>query len=127
VAPPPIPALAPTNGGAGHALPTQQPSALPSPPFRPPDAQSVVDRLIEGTLLPAPLPGLELRLVQPEEHAVNETNSPADDPKPTPVGEETQPEPPERAPALDLDALADRIYETLQQRRQFEQERRGLY
>src|SRR5205823_870219 len=120
VSPRPLP---PTDGEVGRALTTPHSSSLSSPPSRPPDARSVVEQLIEGTLMPNPLPDLELRLVRPEEHAVGEVHSPSDVPNPPPAREEVQREAPERAPALDLDALAEKIYQTLQRRQQFERER----
>jgi hypothetical protein len=88
---------------------------------------SIVERLIAGTTMPAPLPGLEVRLVPPEQRAVAEPRTPPDSPSPPPAREEVHQETPDRTPPLDLDALADKVYQTLKRRQQFEQERRGLY
>jgi hypothetical protein len=110
------------------------PSALVSPPALPPirsggvaDARGVVEQLIERTLLPAPLPGLEVRLVPPEHRLTSEARAPAEAPDPPPSPEERRPEPAAPPPALNIDALADRVYQTLQRRQQLERERRGLY
>ena len=77
--------------------------------------------------MPEPLPGLEVRLVPPDVRPVGEPRAPADPPTPPTVVEEPRRAAPDGAPALDIDALADKIYQTLQRRQQFERERRGLY
>jgi len=77
--------------------------------------------------MPASLPGLEVRLLPPRRRSGDETGTSVDSPNPSPPREEEPKEVPARAPFLDLDALADKISQTLQRRQQFERERRGLY
>jgi len=77
--------------------------------------------------MPASLPGLEVRLLAPHRRSGDESGTSVDSPDPPPAREEQPREAPARAPFLDLDALADRIFQTMQRREQFERERRGLY
>jgi hypothetical protein len=131
----PPPAPSPADGAVIRAPTPPQPSALVFPPAALPpilssgatDARGVVEQLIERTLLPAPLPGLEVRLVPPEQRVTSEARAPADAPYPPPSPEEHRPEATASPPALNIDALADRVYQTLRRRQQLERERRGLY
>jgi hypothetical protein len=103
------------------------PSTLPPIPSNgSTDARSIVEQLIERTLLPAPLPGLEVRLVPPEQRVASEAPVPSDAAYPPPP-EERRPEASAPPPPLNIDALADRVYQTLKRRQQLERERRGLY
>ena len=75
------------------------------------------------------LPGVQIRLLKPDEWA------PATQPPGSNVGEsgrspiERKPLPPVPAapPPLDINAVADKVYQALQRRHQLERERRGLY
>ena len=104
------------------------PAPAPAWPGPPSETRSVIEQLIERTVFPTPLPGLELRLVSPEQ-AVREGGSPADGSagslqstdRPTPPAVSAPPA------QLDIDAVADRVYQTLQRRQQLERDRRGLY
>lgn len=101
---------------------TSPPSILGPP-------SGAIERLIERTMVPVPLPGLKLRLVAPEELTVaGERRVPAEDSRP-PALDGTGPTPAGSAPPpeLDINAVADRVYQTLERRQQLERERRGLY
>ncbi len=101
---------------------TSPPSILGPP-------SDAIERLIERTMVPVPLPGLKLRLVAPEELTVaGERRVPAEDSRP-PAVDGTGPTPArsEQPPELDINAVADRVYQTLERRQQLERERRGLY
>jgi hypothetical protein len=91
------------------------------------DVRGIVEQLIDRTVLPAPLPGLEIRLVPPDRPVNGEAHAPAITPQPPTAPEEGPPAAPASPPALNIDAIADRVYQTLQRRQQFERERRGLY
>ncbi len=89
------------------------------------EAQGVIEKLIERIVVPTPLPGFELRMVPPQEIPSQDGKS------------EEQPEeisvPPVSAPAqpeahqVDIDEVADKVYQTLIRRQQLERERKGLY
>jgi hypothetical protein len=79
---------------------------------------------------PMALPGVQIRLLKPDEPA---STTP---PSGTNVAEggrsaidRSKPQPPMPAapPPLDINAVADRVYQVLQRRHQLERERRGLY
>jgi len=90
---------------------------------------SPVDRLFDRLVESSPTGGLELKLVSPAADAAvshrpviaraetRTENAPATAPNP---GLSTQPK-------IDINAIADKVYQTLQRRQQFERERRGLY
>jgi hypothetical protein len=109
----------------GPAMP--QSATLQPPASEPRPNPSAIERLIQETASPAPLPGFEIRPVPPVAGAAE---PPSADLAPGP------PEP-ERAavlsvatastPDLDLDRVADRVSQLLARRRQIERERRGLY
>lgn len=100
-------------------------------PSRPEGESSALQRLIEATVLPVPLPGMELRLASRDwrmekglDRKSNDPSEPHNGPSaPPPVTPPARPE----TPALDLNAVADKVYQTLMRRRQRERERRGLY
>ena len=102
------------------------------PPSRPADAspapvtQTAIEKLIERIREPVPVPGFEVRLVQPAERetaAQPKAAEPGDAAKtnaaPTP--------PPPQAPPLDINAIADKVYKTLMRRERLERERKGLH
>jgi hypothetical protein len=96
-----------------------------------PEAHGAIEKLIERTVLPVPLPGLELRLVSPEKQSSSiDRASDATDGRPPKADVST---PPTSVPAsspmpqLDINRVADKVYQTLQRRQLLERERRGLY
>lgn len=98
---------------------------------RPEGESGALQRLIEATVLPVPLPGMELRLASRDwrmEKGLDRKNHDPSEPHngpsaPPPVAPPARPE----TSALDLNAVADKVYQTLMRRRQRERERRGLY
>lgn len=106
------------------------PSApMPAQPVSMPTAQGAIEQLIEQTVLPVALPGLELRLVRHEQQAspMHRSAHPAED------GQSTMPvsTPPASVaaapPPLDINAIAEKVFTTLMCRQRLERERRGLY
>lgn len=145
--PAPQPPFAPASQGAdrtkavsGIFPQVQQPVArelfkssqrVPAMPSSLREAHGAIEKLIERTVLPVPLPGLELRLVSPEKQS-----SPIDRPLDTADGRQpkadvsTSPTTTSASlapPQLDINAVADKVYQMLQRRQQLERERRGLY
>jgi hypothetical protein len=97
------------------------------------ESRGAIETLLEQTVMPVPLPGLELRLVSPGEedsptHALQHVAD-ADDRQPT-ADDSTPPVPvpasPPR-PELDINEVAEKVYNTLVRRQQLERERMGLY
>lgn len=116
-----------------------QPDALPATPeamvnnitSSPSEKPGAIETLIERMVLPEPLPKLEMRLVSPEQHQASSTrltpNTANDGQKATHLTPELPaPAPPATAP-LDVNAIADKVYQKLLRRQQLERERRGLY
>jgi hypothetical protein len=93
-------------------------------------SSGAIERLIDRTVLPVPLPGLQIRLVKPDDSASAAQRSANDA---TEGGRSTiglpnaQAPVPAAPPPLDINAVADKVYQTLQRRHQLERERRGLY
>ncbi len=128
-----------------------------SPPFRrevpaqdsPLEREEAIEKLIQNTLLPVPLPGLELRLLppgkqppsigpssnadrgeQPEIGSRHETGSQHETGSRHETGTSPSPRLPPAsppAPALNINEVADKVYQTLMRRQQLERERKGLY
>ncbi len=95
-----------------------------------PDAKSptAIERLLEQTRKPAPLPGLEIRLVRRSEPEEGDQRRPADARdrvRPNPPASPPPTTPP--APQLDINAVADKVHQILVRRQQFERERKGFY
>ena len=96
------------------------PSALPYLP-------TPVQTLIERTVRPVPVPGLEIRVIEraprgAQDEPAARSNGDADagvPPRPAPT--------PSAAPSLNIDAVADKVYHLLQRRQRFERERKGRY
>ncbi len=94
-----------------------------------PEPPAVIERLIERTVFPMAMPGLQIRPVRPDASAPATQRSANDTPEgrrstmETPKGPASAPPP----PPLDINAVADKVYQTLQRRHQLERERRGLY
>jgi hypothetical protein len=95
-------------------------------------APGAIEELMERTVLPGLLPGLELRLVPPDQpvpathwplSSATESGQPTEEKSQSP-GPATSTPP---IPQLDIEAVADRVYHTLRRREQVERERRGLY
>jgi hypothetical protein len=91
--------------------------------------QSAVEKLIENAFLPNPIPNLEMRLVIPENGTSQSNQHPkeASDSQTVTDTSGSPPSVPPPQPNLDINAIADKVYHTLQRRQQFERERRGLY
>lgn len=81
------------------------------------DQESAIAKLIANSFLPVPMPGLEIRAASPTADRNQSTQSGDRDPSST--------IPP--APHLNINEIADKVYQTLQRRQQFERERRGLH
>jgi hypothetical protein len=136
--PPVLPASGALRGATVAVEPTPPPveptglaspatAALTSRPASPPlDSALAIERLIERTVLPAPLPGLELRLVPPDDQPPGEPGSEAPAARPEQRAQTAKPTA-AAGPPLDLEALAERVYRTLERRQLRERERRGLY
>lgn len=109
-------------------FPHQPNAVMPGSPL---PTQGTIEQLIERTILPTALPGLELRLVSPEQQA-SVIHRPSDgvDRHQPPANGSTPPMPapaPPSAAPLDVNAIADKVYQKLLRRQQLERERRGLY
>ncbi len=96
-----------------------------------PEPSGAIERLINRTVLPVALPGLQIRLVKPDA-PVAATRRPAADAaeggrSTVEVPKAPTPAPAAPPPPLDINVLADKVYQTLQRRHQLERERRGLY
>lgn len=97
------------------------------------ESRGAIETLLEQTTMPVPLPGLELRLVSPCEedsstHALQHAAD-ADDKQPA-ADDSTPPVPVPASPPrseLDIDEVAEKVYNTLVRRQQLERERMGLY
>jgi hypothetical protein len=111
--------------GIGRSHPSTMLAQVESsrPPSQP--VPSIIEQLIEQTPVPGVLPGLELRLVSPEFVKTHhpESRDGTDEKIPSSPAAPTLPLP----PPLDINAVADKVYQTLQRRQQVERERRGLY
>ncbi|MGH9936312.1 MAG: hypothetical protein ACREAM_08700 [Blastocatellia bacterium] len=104
-----------------RAIMDEPASPASASPASAPKSQGAIERLIEQTVMPIALPGLELRLAQPEQQASTAHDQPR-------AVEDRQPATSASAPPpLDINAIADKVWNTLQRRQQLERERRGLY
>ncbi len=108
------------------------PSAIPTPDPLSASADAIA-KLIEQTSRPEKLPGLQLRLAPPVQqpvapllpNVINGSQQATNGVTPSSSGPASH-SPPQRD-HLDINAVADQVYQKLQRRQQFEQERRGLY
>jgi hypothetical protein len=112
----------------------EAPSPVPPPgpiPSLLPQSQGVIEQLLDRTLLPGQLPGLELRLLSLEGPASMAPGTPStiDSGPPTADGATPPVSMPAALPepSLDINAITDKVYQTLQRHQQLERERRGLY
>jgi hypothetical protein len=100
-------------------------------PQSPPDAQGAIVKLIEQTVQPGTLPGLELRLVSPDKQPSGSRRlaEVAQDARQTTAAVPLQPPAPAAPspPVLDINAISAKVYDRLLRRQQLERERRGLY
>lgn len=88
------------------------------------DQESAIAKLIANSFLPVPMPGLEIRMASPTAQANStQATQPIDNSSSTAF----VPPPPPPAPQLNINEIADKVYQTLQRRQQFERERRGLH
>jgi hypothetical protein len=108
------------------AVPLQRGESSGSRPDIAPQGRAI-DRLIERTIRPVPVPGLEIRVLKPAPTA-EEGGRTADEPRdskpnvsPRPAAASAPP------PPLDIDVVADKVYRLLQRRQRFERERKGRY
>jgi hypothetical protein len=85
-----------------------------------------MERLIERTVLPQPLPGLTLRLLPPERDPSGEKKETFSEGASFP-GEEVSREAAPPSPSLSVDAVADKVMQKLQRLQRLERERRGMY
>ena len=88
------------------------------------DQESAIAKLIANSFLPVPMPGLEIRLASPASQEDRDQSTQSVDRSPSPA---SPPSPPPSAPQLNINEIADKVYQTLQRRQQFERERRGMY
>ena len=94
-----------------------------------PEPSGTIERLISRTVLPVALPGLQIRLVTPDapEPATQRSAADAAEGGRSTVEVPKGPPPVPPQPPLDINSVADKVYQTLVRRQQFERERRGLY
>jgi hypothetical protein len=120
----------PTVKGIGRSPPTTPPSSVASSSSPSQSAPSLIEQLIEQTTVPGTLPGLELRLVNPESVRAHpsESRDRTEEKTPSPPAASTPFRPAPAAPLpppLDINAVADQVYQKLQHCQRFERERRG--
>jgi hypothetical protein len=104
----------PRNDGATESgtLGSSREAEIPGPPALPPMA----------------LPGIQIRLLRPDESAIQPSGNNVAKPGRSTIASSKPQTPPSAAPPpLDINAVADKVYQTLQRRHQLERERRGLY
>jgi hypothetical protein len=81
-----------------------------------------------AALPPMALPGIQIRLLRPDESAMQPSGNNVAKPGRSTIASSKPQTPPSAAPPpLDINAVADKVYQTLQRRHQLERERRGLY
>jgi hypothetical protein len=138
------PRSSPVSFPAEHSEPGKDPSVLSSGASFgegetgiPPDGRGwpkspedkvpgAIERLIERTVLPLPLPGLTLRILSPERDPPGEKKDTPSAGAPFP-GEELSREPAPPSPPPSVDAVADKVMQKLQRLQRLERERRGMY
>ncbi len=90
-----------------------------------PDTKGMVEKLIEHTILPGQLPGIEMRILHEKNSPKHIENEPESKRSTDEISIRTRTQ--ENAPSIDINAVADKVYLTLLRRQQLERERRGLY
>ncbi len=102
------------------------------------EKSNAIERWIEGTVMPAPLPGLQMRMLRPGQEAlpIRRPEARADSPTASadgrhPAADKAAPPPPARGPSaspppIDLASVTEQVYERLQRRQRLERERRGF-
>lgn len=104
-------------------------TALAPPRSLPPaEDTEAITKLIERSVLPMPMPGLGLRLFAPDEppEARARAEQAARD-EPVEAAQSPPLAPASAQPPLDINEVADKVFQTLQRRQQLERERRGFY
>jgi hypothetical protein len=112
--------------GAFRDQTTAADSRAPSP-----DSAGAIERLIERTVMPGPLPGLSMRLIEGENFPPQtESLTPRQDQAKRESDDEARSRltpPPQPPPQLDVNKVSEKVFETLRRREQSERERKGLY
>ncbi len=96
-----------------------------------PEPQGGLEKFLEQYVVPAPMPGLAMRLLEPAPESEVFDQRPSDSGeragRQEPVASAPAPQTaPPQPPSLDINAIAERVYQTLRRREQLERERRGL-
>ncbi|WP_298269410.1 hypothetical protein [Geobacter sp.] len=113
-------------GDNAFAGTTTQP-ALPSKSDFRSEPQGGLEKFLEQYVVPTPMPGLAMRLLEPAPEVLH--SRPPDSRERNAERQETPATAPPaapQAPPLDINAIAERVYQTLRRRDQLERERRGL-
>jgi hypothetical protein len=97
-----------------------------------PEPRSAMEKLIERSIVPSRLPGLEFRLIEPTGQASDfHSEANEDSARQPPVNDQYHTQPiasaPTPAPPVNINEVADKVYQTLMRRQQLERERKGLY
>jgi hypothetical protein len=88
---------------------------------------AAIETLIERTIRPVPIPGLEIRVLGRAPRGANDEPAMRNKAE-TDTGVRPLPAPaPSAVPRLNIDAVADKVHYLLQRRQRFERERRGRY
>lgn len=90
-----------------------------------PDTNRMVEKLIEHTIVPGPLPRLEMRILPENKSPKYVENEPEIKRSTDDILIKTSTQ--EKAPYIDINAVVDKVYLALLRRQQLERERRGLY
>jgi hypothetical protein len=85
-----------------------------------------IETLIERTVGPAPVPGLEIRVLKRAPRGVDDDRPATDQPREANASPQLEPAPAPPQP-LDIAAVADKVYRLLQRRQRLERERKGRY
>lgn len=124
----PVPLMPPESRGArsvSSASPAPQGTTVQEQSLMP-EYQGAIGELIGRTIVPTPLPDFRMRMISPQEQrptndAGSEQTSDESPAPPIPTPVQSQ------APQVDIDAVAEKVYQTLMRRQQLERERKGLY
>jgi hypothetical protein len=113
-----------TTGPARGTVPIAAPAPSPRESADAPPSARAIEALIERTMRPTPMPGLEFRLLRSvprddEEPARRDADEPSARAPRRPAA------PPPAAPPLNIDAVADKVYRLLERRQRLERERKG--
>jgi hypothetical protein len=109
------------------ALPVQQGKELPNPPQAEP--KDAIERLIEQTDIPTPMPGLEIRMVSPQGQSQPDTNNVTGSQRQQVENSAARPVPDavnEQQQQINVQEIADKVYDRIMRRQRLERERKGL-